>query len=390
MNSPGTDDYMVFLNFLNQYNSSKTISEIFVQFDDTREIFRRFLAVILFHLHAFNFKAVILFANCCLMGTMYLFYKSIAIERTHKDLLFLVVCILVLQFEYYDATLAASASTAAICPIFFTFSAFYFFSKESTSHLWMGILCSLLYVAENTIGFLVLIMGILLLLQKGNKKGALTLLAVSIPVSVIYFYNFQFDLQHHLSSAGDEAVLVKIGRCMVYGFIFIGSSMQFFNNVAIPLVTGIILWGFLLFLFYKKYFIKNAPVFYTLLFLLSISLLIPFFREKSSLQPALSIRYSFFSIMAIAASLIAIAELVGPDWRKKLFYPILSLSLLYHISGNLFFLPEAVIRKEKLMAHLQEVKAEKPVPDSLVNVNSNKEKMILKEALKCGYYDPGY
>ena len=254
----------------------------------------------------------------------------------------------------------------------------------------MGILCSLLYVAENTVGFLVLIMGMLLLLQKGNKKGALTLLAVSIPVSVIYFYNFQFDLQHHLSSAGDEAVLVKIGRCMVYGFIFIGSSMQFFNNAAIPLVTGIILWGFLLFLFYKKYFIKNAPVFYTLLFLLSISLLIPFFREKSSLQPALSIRYSFFSIMAIAASLIAIAELVGPDWRKKLFYPILSLSLLYHISGNLFFLPEAVIRKEKLMAHLQEVKAEKPVPDSLVNVNSNKEKMILKEALKCGYYDPGY
>ena len=129
INSPGTDDYMVFLNFLNHYSSTKNVEEIFSQFDDVREIFRRLISVILFHLHAFNFKTLILFANSCLMGIILLFYRTISLERKHKDFLFLILIILVFQFEYYDATLWASGGTTAICLVFFAFASFYFLSK---------------------------------------------------------------------------------------------------------------------------------------------------------------------------------------------------------------------------------------------------------------------
>jgi hypothetical protein len=64
------------------------------------------------------------------------------------------------------------------------------------------------------------------------------------------------------------------------------------------------------------------------------------------LQSPLSIRYSLFSIMAISSSLLAVAERMRAKHRITAFPIVLSLVLIYHITAGIFFLPEAVIRKE--------------------------------------------
>jgi hypothetical protein len=168
--TPGTDDYWVFQDFINHCSVSKSIGLVLNQFDDTREIFRRTLALLLYHLHSFNFKTIILFANICLIGTAVLFYWCIQIEQKHKDFLFLILVILIFQFEYYDAVLRASASTAAICPVFFTFSSFYFLTRPTKTNFILALSFALLYVATNIAGFVVLLIGLLALLQARNMK----------------------------------------------------------------------------------------------------------------------------------------------------------------------------------------------------------------------------
>ena len=121
-----------------------------------------------------------------------------------------------------------------------------------------------------------------------------------------------------------------------------------------------------------------------------IRLLLPFFRNEKDMQPALSIRYSLYSIIAISASLLSAAELISAEHRKKLFYTVLSLALLYHLSANVFFLPEAVIRKEKLIEFIKDIKEEESDSNSLQTTGPSPEKQILKQAIENNYYQPDY
>jgi hypothetical protein len=386
INTPGNDDYWVFLNFLNHYSSTKNIGEIFNQFDDQREIFRRLMAVILFNLNAFNFKTIIFFANICLIGIVCLFYKSISLSGWHKDFLFLILIIIVFQFQYYDATLWASAGTAAVCGFFFTFSCFYFLSKPSR-YFALALLFPLLYITINIVGFVTVLIGSIMLLQMKNKKGFLIWIATSLLVFILYFHNFTVDKEHHFSFVAQELSFNKLQECLMYSFIFLGSSMQLFHTTSLPIGVGILLWFFFLFLSYKKYFLKNSPIYFSLLFLLSVSLLIPICREEKSLQTPLAIRYSLFSIMAICCSILSIAELISTEQRKKYFYTILSIALIYHLSANIFFLPEAVIRKEKLIIMIDNFKqTEKLKPVSCDLNQPVNETTILRQSIEKKFY----
>ena len=383
VNIPNADDYGLFLEFLNKYSSDHDLSPIYSQVTESRMVIMHILGIVLFYLHAFDFRILTLFSVACLIGIAILLYKSILLQE--KALLLLLIVILIFQFQYYNAVLLPSDALYSTCTVFYVFASMYLLNKNSTRMFLFASTWFLIAVLNCGSGFTAFISGFVLLLsQKRSKHLVWWILFSSITFS-IYFYNYSFENGNHISSAGFNAITHQVFRCIIFSFAFLGSPFQFLYQTTLPIIAGGITWFYFLFLTSKKYYKQNPVVYVMLLFAIQTSILPALMRPDYSLDADISIRYGIYSITAICCCIIALFETSAIANNKKLIFTLCVFSTAYHLSTNIFFYPEVVVRKEKLETFIKQIRAGISSPTLPLYAPDNAE-AIIKESVRKNIY----
>jgi hypothetical protein len=248
----------------------------------------------------------------------------------------------------------------------------------------LSLFCALLAVLNCGSGFAGLIAGMFLLIVQKRTKYLFVWLLFSACISAFFFTNYTFVNENIFSSANIHTLLNKIFKCILFSFAFIGSPFQFLYQIILPVIAGAIVWLFLFLLTFKKYYKKNPIIYFMLLFVIMCSCLPSLLRSDYEIKYAISIRYGVYSIVAACCCVIAFFENSNVKNKSLLMNYFLILSLFYHLSTNLFFYPEVVIRKEKLVTFIQHlIKGE---PFQLPPCTGGDAKNIIDKAIQNNIY----
>ena len=389
VNIPMTDDFAI-LKFLNNYTQSKDISKIFMQYDEDREFLIRFFSITLFHLKLFDYRILIVLANLSLLGTVIIFYKLMHPSKISKEMLLFLLVILIFNFEFYDAIVLTSGAMYHACSIFFVAMSLFFLIKNSNRNLFIAMLFSIAAVLNNGSGFIILLIGaVYLLFVKRRYHFTIWIISCAV-IAFFYFHFYSTSKVHYNEPINLNFSVERIMRCILFSFTFMGNSTQFFYDITLPLVTGTIIWIYFGRLTIKKYYQQNPRVYCILLFLLLTSFIIPLVKYSTGIAGGLGIRYGIYSIMAISCCFIALFENTYKEVTLKIFTFIFFIVLLYHLSINIFFYPEVVIRKERLVAMLHNIRIGKPFVKPPYVMSYPNAELLIKEAVHNGYYFPDY
>lgn len=379
VNIPIHDDYWQLLSFLNNYCISGNIYSVLDQEAETRFILVRSLGILFFELGIFNFNYFILLINLCLIGICIILYKSIKHILFQKEFFFLILVVLLFQFQFYDATVNTAGGITHSCSLFFSFISFYFLNKNSTTGFIAALLFGVITVFNIPTGFLVFLVGsIILFLQKRFSKIIIWTIA-TIVTSVLYFKGYSLPEDYSMT----DIFSIKIFNYVIFSCVFLGSSFQYMYQTVAPIIVGIIIWVYFLILTVKKYYRKNTMVYVVLLYILLVSLVPPILRSGFGIKDAISVRYGIYSIIALCCCIIAFWENFNTHESKNIHW-IIIFSIIYHLSTNIFYYPEVIIRKEKLIAFVSAIKAGKSY--KLPPHTPDNAEIIIKESIQKNIY----
>jgi len=383
VNIPITDDYKTILHFSNHYfftnDVSEKISLLTAFHGECRLVTTRIIIIILYFITGVvNIKSLIILANCCLPAILFLFYKSISLEKFRMGIT-LMIAVLFFQFGYYDAIVWATDALHYQFTILFLMLSLYLLKTNSgTSHV-ISILAALFAGLTFGNGLLVFPLAILFFVIKKNWKFVFIWTALGVAFILLYFQNF--SLIHHDISAH------SLIDYLIYSCCFIGGSFQFMYKLHAPFLIGLLIWILFIILTIKKYYKKNYFIYSLILFVILSSLIAAQFRLSMGLAESISNRYGIFSILGICASLIALMEITHEKKRKTFLSLSISLCIVYHLVCGIFFFPEVPLRKQKLKAFISDIKSNAPfkliqpiIPEGSDN--------IVKEAIKKDIYFP--
>ena len=364
-NIPYHDDYY-FLEFLNSYSDKRDLSEIFTQGNESRLILMKGLCVILFHLGAFNFKALIVIPLLCLLGSAFLLFHSAILEKSHKHLLILLLTVLIFQFQYYDATIWASGALYNSCTLFFAIASVYCLTNKMKYGFLFALTASLLGVASCGAGFISLAVGSVILVTAKRKKESIVWILISVAVAALYLNNYSFSHNHYATAGGTESIAHKILSTLLFSVTFLGSSLQFLYQLWLPFLLGIFIWITFMIATARKYHLKNPTIYYIFLFLLLTSFAPPLLRKNLPMFEGINIRYGIYSIFSISCCILFWSEAIAQNKVKKILLYLFPVALSFHLLTGIFFFPEVALRKEEAlkMAHnfKQTNSASLPVP----------------------------
>ena len=385
VNIPISDDYGYFLNFLIDYQTTHDLSLIFRQEAESRMVVIHLISVFLVHLNIFNFKIFTFISTSCLIGIVALFYRSIMEKQ--KVLLFFIVVILLFQFQYYNSILLPTDALYSTCTVFYVFSSLCFLKKNSIWMFALSLFCILLAVLNCGSGFAGLIAGAWMLLTQKRMKHLFVWLVFSIFISVIFFTDYALVHQSIFSSENVLNFFNRILKCAVFSLAFLGGPFQLPYHIELPFISGAIVWVLFLFLTLKKYYKINPTIYFMLLFLMICSCLPSLLRSEYEIKYATSIRYGIYAMIAFCCCIIGCFEIIPFKNCTLSMKYVLAFTILYHLSTNLFFYPEVVIRKQKLETFIQHIKRDEPFELPPVTPCTPKEaKTILKESVQENIY----
>jgi len=181
----------------------------------------------------------------------------------------------------------------------------------------------------------------ILLLQKRKRQGIVWILFTTM--LLCFYFLFGYHHPDHLPIS-----ISNFGKTFLYSLVFLGNSTQFLYKEFLPYVTGVVIWLMLIYISYKKYFLKNPVIYFVLLFIVASSLLAGLFRSAGNYptsQP-LQTTYGIYSIVAICCCFIFFIEEFSE--KKIIINRLFGIAVLYNLLCALFFFPENSYRKEYL------------------------------------------
>ncbi|TAL61886.1 MAG: hypothetical protein EPN85_03755 [Bacteroidetes bacterium] len=346
VNIPYHDDYY-FLEFLNAYTEKKDLSKIFHQGNESRFIFLNSISLLLYYMGVFNFKTLVMIALICLLGSSLILFYSSKLEIKNKPFMVLLLAILLFQFQYYDAVVWVSGALYNSCTLFFAMTSIFFLSPDRKNGLLPAIASSLLSVSCCGAGFISLVIGSAILIMNRKIRESIFWTAISVSVLILYLTNYSFGGSHYGNAGGTQYLMDKVFSCLLFSPVFLGGSVQFLYQIYAPFILGLFVWFTFFFSTWKKYYLKNPVIYYSLLFTLLISFAPPFFRNNLPACEGINIRYGIYSIFSLACTVMIWSEMIRRKKVRILFVYLFPVGIVFHLLTGIFFYPEVVLRVEK-------------------------------------------
>ncbi len=385
-NIPIMDDFSM-LDFINHYSTSETWSEKFSLITsfysgfETRPVVIRLIYILFFKItNEINIKTIVLVCNVSLLLILILLALSFWQNKLKWKIIFLV-SIFLLQFAFYDSIVYSTPAIDYQFAVLF-FMITLFIIQKKTWHFQLGAFaCSLL--SAGSLGNGIFVFPIVLLYLFIEKKWTwFSIWFIGFGLfSAFYFRGFA------INKLSTGFFPFSFAEYFKYSCCFLGSSFQFFYYLQVPFAIGLLLWILFLTLTLKKYYKTNFLVYGLILFLLLSSAANAVFRLNAGIETAITNRYAFFSVVAVAASLTAIYEITGEKTQRFIIPALFSIGIVYHLASGLFFFPEVPLRKQRLEKFISEIKNSKPVSPFFPIIPSNGE-AIVRESIKNKIYFP--
>ncbi len=320
-NFPFYDDYNVVLKtVLDWHNStsfSQKITQLFTQHNEHRLVVVRSLSLLDYFLRGqIVFTDLIWLGNLSLLVVGWVLYRchgswvvgrgqktSSPFFTVHSSLF--TVSLLLFQFQSWDNQFWAMASVQNFGIYAFVCLALYFATQQKPYH---ALLFAALCIGTSGSGlFIVPTLLLFYFIQKQWRN--LTISAVILgALCLLYFYQYQSSAQN--GSVTDRLLHGNWLEMAVFFGAFLGNNLY---HPALPFVAPIVGWlgtGWVLYLFFKKYYQVNPTLFYILIFVLLTALAAALLRSSRGIEGAYPSRYRITSSIFLATLFLTMMQVL--------------------------------------------------------------------------------
>ena len=351
VNIPYNDDYPVAYIFMFRFLDSRTWLEHFniliTSLNVHHQLFCKLINLLQYYLLGnVSVRLMQIIGNAGLLVIIWIYYRMFGL-KTDKIMFFVPAVFLFFQTGYSENSFFGVAALTNFYVMVFGYLSILILDKKSDKWVFAGIAFFLsvfaYFTQEN--GILFLLTGIFLLLERKQWGKSAVWFLMSLPV--IFFYrNYTgggfSDL--NIGHAGVSFAMPKIN--LLYFFYFIGNCFGasfgnflsrmgggFIDTVSriLPVIAGIIITAYFVFLGIIRYDRKNPALFAIFLFLILTAFGAMIQRGGDfGVEQAITSRYRVLTIQFIIIIYLSLAELLeGKAWPKQFFTVSLICSIVY-------------------------------------------------------------
>ncbi len=333
VNIPIADDYMAILRFLVDYSDATTAMEklklLFAQHAEHRILFTRLTALFSFWIFGkVNFSFLILVGNFSLVMILFTISRLLDARIEGKQFWIFIIALLLFSFQSQQNSFWAMAALSNYYVISFSVISICCLHKSHNSFLvlFVGIFTAVLAVFSCGNGLVLMFLIIPLIFTLKDRGFKFILIVTILIILLVYFFNFQQVEYNRFEISRLAQPFELIG----YFFAFLGSlftivpSSQMGNlaplcvklvGYAFPIMGGVVLFAYFMWLVYQRYDKKNLVVFLMIFFIIITSMIVSV--SRSGIAGAFQSRYKIHSLMLVIFMLISFIELYSKYFRKK-------------------------------------------------------------------------
>jgi hypothetical protein len=348
LNLPYRDDYTITLLFLNHFVDAHSIGEkinlIFHKHYGQILFYPHIVSLIMYKVAGFvNFKWLMFIGNLGLVAIIFSIYKGFKFEK-NKVLFFLPAVFLLFQQMYSEGIFQANASMGNFNIVAFGVLSLLFIVNYRNSWLFLilALVSGALSFLTQVNGFIFVIVAMpILFFQKRIQDGIIW--ALFTIISIILYFSFEPQ-----TGAGISFNFQRIPEYITYFFTFIGNNFglnegsSYFNSSAsllktifqiLPLIAGVIITGYFLFLTFIRYYEKNPYIYGLFLFLFLTAASAAVMRiDTDGGQPVTS-RYRVVTVLFLILSYLSLIEIITKEQWKRV---VLAAGLVFAVGFNIF------------------------------------------------------
>jgi hypothetical protein len=381
---PWGDDFVFIVKTLNYDTASERLNFVFTSHGIYRHVFVK-LTTLFFDAitGSLNTRTMIFFGNTALIAFTCLLFRQ---YKGTRYWVLIPIPFIVFNFRFFESGFWAFTSNVNFWPqIFALISFYYLFSSKTRDFIISVFVAALALFTFGNAFFIFIAGGFTLLLLKQYKKLAIWA-ACSLIICMAFFYGLQQETSGKMTSAIFEYP-IKVIECY---FVFIGLLFNFTSYNGILMITaGVLANVFYVFLFIRKYYLKNAILFTFLGFLLLTAVVVALSRSEPDAMYGLVIRprYSFWSCLIWATIYLIIIQLIKEKYLKAtvIFASLMTISLNGYVTAiSMKFIKDL---QRSILTSLAEYKAD-PATGLMFTVSSNDtinpiyDKALAKQHLK--------
>ena len=329
-NVPNSDDFDIYLSFLNSYTDSNNFLEklslLFSPHNEHILVFPRLLSLGLLNISGeVNFIWLNLIGCSTLLVIVLAIHLSTSLRNVDRSLLFLCVCLLLFHPLYAEATLWATASVSNLWVIGFMLLSLLCASHHSLYGFTVSVIFGFISTATLANGvFVYLLLGQFFISKKEYKKGTICLLLFGALLTVF--------LRHSTQSALfiENPAAKSLVNIFDYALTFIGSSLSFYTHRA-GLFAGSCIILIFFYLWYLRLDRKNPLIFCLMLFCIITAFAQAISRYQINMDFAFTVnRYKFVSLLALVGIVVGTLDCTQSLKARK------HMLILFTIAAALF------------------------------------------------------
>lgn len=302
-NIPVWDDYNVFLEYFTGSGQDR-LDLLFTQHNEHRIVFTRAVAEGVYRLLGYIDLRILIFIGNLSLLFIFLMLYYIFRKSPLEAKFFLPVPVFLFLFPQWENAVWAVAALQNYSVIAFAIASFLLFEKKTVPSFIASIIFAVCAVLTSGTGILVFIALIVWALFSRPHSLSRTASAILVFMLTAYIYFKGYIKPPHHPGMGEA--LLHPARTIIYFFSFIGSSMPF---QLFTIVAGAASTAGYIYITARRYYAKNPPVYFSLLFLFLNAAAAALSRSGFGASQAISCRYTIISMLILIFLYFAILEI---------------------------------------------------------------------------------
>lgn len=314
-----------------------TFSAFFETYLECKTSVSRFIAELFRLFTGSGFILITKLLNLSVLGSIAWTIASEHERRERRMTMFWISGLLLFNLQQFYNILCAFSGTTYYLVVLFALLAFRYRSRED--FLGFSITLAFASAAAFTFGngwivFPMIVAGYLI--ERRYTYFAISLFLFTA-VAAIYFSDYHPERLNPVDR-------FQLTQFLLYGFSFLGGHLQFHDAYLLPLLSAVAVLSVLFFGIMKKRLRSLQDLSLNMLiFLTGTAFLAALFRHQNGFQQSLSLRYGFFSVVALAAALSFLVSRMDDAAFIRYRTTFLALSIGITAFKTLFFYPEMAI-----------------------------------------------
>lgn len=222
---------------------------------------------------------------------------------------------LVIQLQYASALNFASCSLQNLGVVFFALLSIYWLDKRTDLGFGGSCVALVFAIACSPSGFFAAPVGLLLLSQNKRWKETGIWFVTTALMLLLYLFRYTAPAEPTAVAGNRSGSMAHFN--LLYVLSFMGSSAARFSSITPAVIVGVFLCGVVLVAVKLKYFRKNPPVFYAMVFILINAVAVSGLRSDLGVAQSLASRYRIYSNLFLAFTYLFLIEAIFPMLQRK-------------------------------------------------------------------------